>query len=264
MAALTNKEMVNVLKGEDVKVNILVINCSPKAKSNSQVPMDAVIEAVKGIPGANVDTFHFANKKIEYCRHCRAHYCVEHQECVFQDDFQAFKAKWLWADGIVWVSPVYHMGPPSKVRAVLDRLSEVEFGSVHDRMKKQNCGLIYPKFYKAVGAVVHGATRFGGQELPCQFFINHAVLLDCMPISGNMPECYIGALGHSPNPEALGNDKSFLESARSVGVRVTEAAKIMKAARTLLYDDLDEQWFPSQEVMGGFDKAGFIARLENQ
>lgn len=35
MAALTNKEMVNVLKGEDVKVNILVINCSPKAKSNS-------------------------------------------------------------------------------------------------------------------------------------------------------------------------------------------------------------------------------------
>ena len=38
----------------------------------------------------------------------------------------------------------------------------------------------------------------------------------------------------------------------------------MKAARMLLVDDLDEQWFPSQEAMGGFDKEGFIARLENQ
>ena len=66
MAALTNKEMVNVLKGEDVKVNILVINCSPKVKSNSRVPVAAVIEAVERIPGANIDTFSFANKKIEY------------------------------------------------------------------------------------------------------------------------------------------------------------------------------------------------------
>ena len=264
MAALTNKEMVNVLKGEDVKGHILVINCSPTVKSKSRVPVAAVIEAVERIPGANIDTFSFANKKIEYCRHCRAHYCVEHQECIFQDDFQEFKAKWLWADGIVWVSPVYHMGPPSKVRAVLDRLSEVEFGAVHDRMNKKGCGLIYPKFYKAVGAVVHGATRFGGQELTCQFFLNHTVLLDCMPISGNMPECYIGALGHSPNPEALAADKQFLESAQSVGKRVTEAAKIMKAARMLLCGDLDEQWFPSQQVMGGFDKEGFIARLDNE
>lgn len=264
MAALTNKEMVNTLKGDDVKVNILVINCSPKAKSNSQIPTDVVVDAVSKMPGVCVDTYKFANKKIEYCRHCRVHYCVSHQECVFKDDFQEFKAKWLWADGIVWVSPVYHMGPPSMVRAVLDRLSEVEFGNVHDRMKKQNCGLIYPKFYKAVGSVVHGATRFGGQELTCQYFLNHSVLLDCMPISGNMPESYIGALGHSPNPDALKEDQSFLETAASVGRRVTEAAKIMKAARMLCVDDLDEQWFPSQEAMGGFDKAGFIARLENQ
>ena len=38
----------------------------------------------------------------------------------------------------------------------------------------------------------------------------------------------------------------------------------MKAARMLLCGDLDEQWFPSQQVMGGFDKEGFIARLDNE
>lgn len=264
MAVLTNQEMVNVLKGEDVKVNILVINCSPKAKSNSAIPAAEVIDQLSKWEGVNVDTFNFANKKIEYCHHCATHPCVKTQECCFKDDYQDFRAKWLWADGIVWVCPVYHMGPPSQVRGALDRLSEVEFGNVHHRQELKGGGLIYPKFYKAVGTIVHGATRYGGQELVCQYFVNHSVLLDCMPVSGDMPECYIGALGHSPNPEALKNDKSFLEQTRTVANRVVECAKIVKASRMLLCDDLDEQWFPSQEAMGGFDKEGFIARLENQ
>jgi len=261
--ALTNRDMVNVLKTEDVKVNILVLNCSPKAKSNSQVPMDAAIAEIQKIPGANVDTFYFAGKKLEFCRHC-LNYCNEHLTCMYKDDFLEFKEKWLWADGIVWVSPVYHMGPPAKARSVLDRLSEVEFHTVHKRNLKEGCGYVYPKFSKAVGAIVHGATRYGGQEMTIQYFVNHSVLLDCFPVSGDMPECYLGAAGHSPNREALENDASFLKSAASVGRRVTETAKIIKAALMLTCDSMTENWFPSKETMGAMDKEGFIARMNHE
>ncbi|MEG1525103.1 MAG: flavodoxin family protein [Clostridia bacterium] len=260
--ALTNKDMVNVLNTEDVKVNILVLNGSPKKNSNSQIPMDAAIEAIQKIPGVNLDTFYFAGKKLEFCRHC-LNYCNEHLECIHKDDFNEFKTKWLWADGIVWVSPVYHMGPPAKVRAVLDRLSEVEFHTVHRRSLTENCGYIYPKFSKAVGAIIHGATRYGGQEITIQYFINHAVLLDCFPVSGDMPECYLGAAGHSPSREALENDKSFLHSAASVGRRVVETAKILKAGLMLSCDSMDKQWFPSKETMGAMDKESFIARMNS-
>lgn len=259
--ALTEKDLVNLLDTSDVPVNILVVNCSPKAKSNSQVLVDVALEQLKEFPAVNTDTYRFAGKKIEACRHC-PNYCKQHMECVYKDDYQEFREKWLWADGIVWVSPVYHMGPPSKVRSALDRLSEVEFHTIQDQRRKRGGGPpIYPKFSKAVGSIVHGATLYGGQEITIQYFVNHAVLLDCFPVSGDMPECYLGAAGHSPSREALEGNEVFLYSAGTVARRVAETAKMIKAGLMLAQEDLEEGWFPSKDAMGATDKEGFVSRM---
>lgn len=258
--AIDMKEVVNALRGEDVRVNILVLNGSPRAKNNSQIPMDRVIQAVNDIPGTALDTFHFHGKNLEFCRHCLA-YCSKHMNCVHKDDFHEFKKKWIWADGMVWVTPVYHMGPPGKLRSVIDRLSEVEFHTVHTTAQEKGVGYIYPRFMKAVGAVVHGGTRYGGQEITLQYFLNHTILLDNVPVTGDMPECYLGAAGYSPDRETLEKDEVFLESAYTVGKRVTEMAKIIKAAKIVAAETIPSEYYSSKQKMGAISKEEFLDQL---
>jgi len=260
---LNEKALVNILDPEDVKVNILVLNGSPRPDNNSMVPMERAIAAAEAVPGACVDTFHFRGKKLEFCRHC-INYCTDKLECMHKDDFAEFRDKWLWADGIIWVAPVYHMGPPSQIRAVLDRLSEVGFHTVRAKQIERGGPLVYAKYTKAVGAIVHGATRYGGQEITLQFFMNHAILLDCFYVTGDMPECYLGAAGHSPTPEAIRGDESFLHSAATVGRRVTEMAKIIKAGLMLATDSIPADFFASKKSVHDFSKEEFKARIAQE
>ena len=260
---LRDNDIVNILNPDDVKVNILVLNGSPRPNNNSMVPMERAIQEIEKISGANVDTFHFRAKKLEFCRHCTQH-CGNVLECVHKDGFVEFLEKWLWADGIVWALPVYHMGPPAQVRAVLDRLSEIGFQTVRAKQRERGGPLVYGRYTKAVGAIVHGATKYGGQEITLQYLMNHAILLDCIYVTGDMPECYLGAAGHSPNPEAVKNDESFLHSAATVGKRVTEMAKIIKASMMLATDTIPEDFFTSKKAAQDYSRAEFKERLTEQ
>ncbi len=258
--AMEQKEMVNLLKTEDVKVNILLINGSPRGNNHSQIPLDKAMEAAEKLPGVETDVFAFKGKKIGFCRHC-PDYCRTKLECMYKDDFEEYYTKWLWADGVIWVTPVYHMGPPAQVRAVMDRLSEVGFHQARAKLDKTGGKPVYARYAKAMGAIVHGATRFGGQEITLQFLMNYALLMDGFYVTGDMPECYLGAAGHSPNREALLQDESFLHSAATVGKRVTEMAKIIKAAKMLAYDTIPDGFFPSKTEMNICDRQQFVESL---
>lgn len=249
-------EYVNALEPEQVKVNILGICGSPRGDSNSLILLNKALEGAQQLAGVEVDTYNFKGKKIEFCRHCLA-YCSKHLECRHKDDFQEFKEKWLKADGIIWSVPVYHMGPPAKVRAALDRLSEVEFHTLRATqpdVKEPK----YPRFCKVGGTITQGGTKYGGQEITLQFFMNHFVLLDSFPVTGDMPESYLGVAGHVPNREALLENHELLQSAFSLGKRVAETAKIIKAGIMLTINSLPEEYLYSKKQMGALDRESFV------
>lgn len=244
-------QLLDILDPELVKVRILGINASPRprSRSNSWLLLQEALKGVEEAGGAEIEVFDFASKKIAFCIHCPKG-CNQKLECVFQDDYQEFRQAWLRADGIIWSSPVYHMGPPSQVRAALDRLSEVEFN--HNQAAGNPH---YPRFAKAGGIIVQGGSRFGGQEVTAQFFVQHFLLLDNLPVSGDMPESYLGVLAQARGKEELLSDRVLLESCRSLGRRVTWLARIVRAGMMLLRDCLPDEYFYCRQYVGRIDRA---------
>ena len=103
---------------------------------------------------------------------------------------------------------------------------------------------------KAGGAIINGGSRYGGQEITQQFFIHHFLLLQCVPVTADMPESYLGVGVHFKTMDELKADEEIHKHCRNQGRRVTEMAKILKAAMMLVQDSLPDEYFPSEEKMG--------------
>jgi len=240
------RTLVDMLEASDIKVKLLAINASPRLPklSRSQVLLDDAKAGAAELGGVEFLDFSFSRKQIAPCRMC-IQYCSQHEECTVKDDFQEFRQKWLEADGIIWSVPVYHMGPPSQVRAALDRMNELRFQTSHAHGQTQ-----YPRLHKAVGTIVQGGSRFGGQEITLQFFLHHAMLLQCIPVSSDMPESYLGVAGQTRTMEGLLADEDTRRLSTIIGRRVAEMAKIVKAGLLLTQDSLPDEYFPSRDKMG--------------
>ncbi len=215
-------------------VHIMAIIGSPKHKNNTSILVEEAIRGALDVGGVEVERFAFAGKKIAPCVGSCASFCTEHGMCVREDDFDDFVAMWRRADGIIFGVPIYHMGPPSQVKAALDKLGEIHFALLKGK---------YPRFLKAGGAIVQGGVRYGGQEVVIQQLIAHFMLMNCLPVTGDMPESYLGVGGFAPDTEYLKKDEVAKENAYSLGRRVTEVAKIIKAGFAVVEKDLSEEYF---------------------
>ena len=206
---------------------------SPKPKNNTSILVEEAIRGATEVGGVEIERFPFAGKKIAPCLGGCAVFCKKNGFCAQKDDFDEFAAMWLRADGIIFGTPIYHMGPPSQVKAALDRLGEIHFSSKDGR---------YPRFCKVGGAIVQGGVRYGGQEVVIQQLIDHFLLMNCLPVTGDMPESYLGVGGFAPDTEYLRQDRVARETAYSLGRRVAEMAKVVKAGLAALEGELPEEY----------------------
>jgi multimeric flavodoxin WrbA len=245
--AVGEASYLDILNINDINLNILALNASPRKgkRSNSQILLEAGKAGAEEVGGVSFLDYNFAGKSIEPCRMCIA-YCAKNDECVHKDDFQEYRSKWLNSDGVLWSVPVYHMGPPSGVTAVIDRMNELRFRKLF-KNEQQNQ---YPRLMKAGGVIVQGGSRYGGQEITQQFFMHHFLLLQCLPVTADMPESYLGVGVQVKSREDLLENEKALEQSRSLGRRITELAKIVKAGMMLTQDSLPLEYFPSKEQMG--------------
>jgi len=137
------------------------------------------------------------------------------------------------------------MGPPSVVRAAIDRMNELRFQTSWNHKQKQ-----YPRLNAAGGVIVQGGSLYGGQEITMQFFMQHFMLLQCLPVTADMPESYMSVGGMVRSKEAAENNEDLLKLSESLGRRVAEMARIKKAGMMLAQDSLPDEYFPSREKMG--------------
>ena len=216
------------------RINVLGLCVSPR-QGNSDFLLD---KALEGAPesGVRVKRFFLGRKPLGPCDACMAHKALK-GECRIKDAFQEMRDLWLEADVVIYSFPVYHMGIPGQLKSFLDRLGN-SLGYYFQKDEPRTYQI--PRLMKTMGFITQGAHLYGGQDLALSYMLNHALLMRCIPVPGDLPDSYIGAGGWTGGQasqkslqelEAQGDRDTLItvKSARQVVRRALETALIIKA-----------------------------------
>ena len=102
-------------------MRILVLNGSPKKKSDTFRLTDAFLKGLNRVGEHEVYIVNVIDKKIAPCHGCFSCWQREDGHCVIPDDQNAILDVYRDADLIIWSFPLYCYGMPSHLKAVLDR-----------------------------------------------------------------------------------------------------------------------------------------------
>ena len=99
---------------------VLVITTSLRAKSNSDVLADNLIQGAKDA-GHDVELVSLKGKELRFCIGCLS--CQKTQRCVLRDDAVEIAEKVKNADTLVFVTPIYYYEMCGQMKTLLDRLN---------------------------------------------------------------------------------------------------------------------------------------------
>jgi multimeric flavodoxin WrbA len=130
------------------------------------------------------------------------------------------------------------MGVPGQLKCFLDRLGNSAFGMYRSLLPAGKDTL--PKLLKVVGSIAQGIHIFSGQEHTITDLINHALIMQSIPITGDLWESYIGAGGWTANRAAQNGLETLVHegdmsaaaavaASRAMGRRSVEMAMIVRA-----------------------------------
>ncbi|MGN0558527.1 MAG: flavodoxin family protein [Acutalibacteraceae bacterium] len=102
-------------------MKVLVLNGSPKAKSDTMHMTNAFIKGIKETGEHQIEIINVIEKEIKPCTGCFACWKMQKGKCV-QNDFQnEILSKIIESDVVIWSFPLYCYGMPSHLKAVVDR-----------------------------------------------------------------------------------------------------------------------------------------------
>ena len=102
-------------------MKILVLNGSPKKKSDTFRLTEAFLKGMNADGRHAVDIVNVIDRQIAPCRGCFGCWARGEGRCVIDDDQNAILDLYRDADVIIWSFPLYCYGMPSHLKAVLDR-----------------------------------------------------------------------------------------------------------------------------------------------
>lgn len=217
-------------------LKVLGISGSPRLGNSVFLLEKSLEEAKETYENAETELYSIRGKQFAGCISCFK--CGEQEgECILKDDFQELRDKWIEADVVIYSVPVYHMGMPAQLKAFIDRLGNSVFGR-YQHLFAEEAKL--PKNLKVIGAIAQGAHIFSGQEHTITDIINHAIIMQCIPVAGDMWEAYIGAGAWTYNDntrKALKKKEKdpdldlevAVRASKSIGRRAVETAMLLKA-----------------------------------
>ena len=166
-------------------MNILVLNGSPKAKSDTMHLTRNFLEGIQAATDAQVTVVDVIKKNIRPCTGCFGCWARGDGKCVLQDDQNAILEAYVKADLIIWSFPLYCFGMPSHLKAVLDRtIPLVKMNMVEENGRVQHVGLV--DFSKKHTVVICGAGfpnwkgNFEGMRLQCENCFGNLTVI-CVP-----------------------------------------------------------------------------------
>ena len=222
-------------------LKILGISASPRGKANSYYLLENALAGVKRMAkDSKIDIYTFEKKIFSGCIHCYG--CLKEGSCIVKDDFQDLAERWIDADAIIYSVPVFHMSIPGQLKCFIDRLGQSQITKVVSGQGQT--AMIKP--LKSIGIITQGMHIFSGQEHAITELVNHAIIMGCLPIAGDLWESYIGASGWTQclrdrdaieqlNTQGAVNAKAALTAAESLGKNVAQLARIIKAGRSAIF-----------------------------
>ena len=102
-------------------MRILVLNGSPKEKSDTFRLTDAFLKGLNKDGEHEVNIVNVINKEIAPCCGCFGCWQKGEGHCLIEDDQNGILDAYREADLIIWSFPLYCYGMPSHLKAVLDR-----------------------------------------------------------------------------------------------------------------------------------------------
>ena len=117
-------------------MKVLIINGSPRVKSNTQTALDEMVKVFSD-EGIETEVVKIGNMPVRGCIACGS--CFKNGKCVFDDVVNELAPKFEAADGLVIASPVYYASANATLIACLDRL----FYSTHfDKTMKVGASVV--------------------------------------------------------------------------------------------------------------------------
>lgn len=222
------------------EIKLLAVVGSPRKKGSSEYLLSQAMEGAQATGPVETRMFHFGMKKVAACNGCFK--CTESGECIIPDDFSEFFAFWLWADAIIYSIPVYHMLPPAQLISAIDRLGNVMYAYLNKKL---------PRFLKVGGIIAQGSSRFGGQQIAIQWLAEHLIINNCLVVSGDTPESYLGVSGYAPTWEkgSIKSDKIAIQASKILGQRIAETARIILAGKKALPQLPPEYFFKYKHTL---------------
>ena len=102
-------------------MKILVLNGSPKKKSDTFRMTDAFLKGLNKTGEHEADIINVIDRKVAPCQGCFGCWQKGDGHCVINDDQNGILDLYRAADIIIWSFPLYVYGMPSHLKAVLDR-----------------------------------------------------------------------------------------------------------------------------------------------
>lgn len=208
-------------------LRVLGICGSPVAGGNTQVLLEAALQAAASQPQVETQMVSLAGKRIEGCRHCN--WCLvkqtEEEYCAQKDEMAPLYPLVLQADALVLGTPVYIGRLSGYLATFMDRLRAFVYGKVHQGALLDKVG----------GALAVGWYRHAGLETALQSVVAGFLTLGMVPAAS--PHCPWGAPAVASQGGTGGFDKARrhgvlddpwgLEAAEALGKRVVDLARRM-------------------------------------
>ena len=188
------------------KLNVLIINGSPRPKGNTSLAIDEMVKVFEA-EGVGVEVAQIGNKAIRGCIACGS--CAKLGKCVFDDPVNELAPKFQAADGLVVASPVYYASANATVVAFLDRLF---YSAKFDKTMK-------------VGAAVAVARRGGCSATFDE--LNKYFTISGMPVASSQ---YWNSV-HGREPGQAVEDKEGMQTMRALARNMTFLMKAIALAK---------------------------------
>ncbi len=120
-------------------MRILVLNGSPKKKSDTFRMTEAFLKGMNTAGKHDVEIINVIEKNVAPCRGCFACWGKKDGHCVIEDDQNEILDLYIRADLVIWSFPLYCYSMPSHLKAVLDRTVPL----VQMRMVEEDNGTVH-------------------------------------------------------------------------------------------------------------------------
>lgn len=112
-------------------MKILVLNGSPKKKSDTIRLTNAFTDGIKSGSEAQVEQINLIEKQIAPCMGCFGCWQTDSVKCVIDDYQNTILDKICTSDVVIWSFPLYCYSFPSHMKAVIDRLLPLSKMNMH-------------------------------------------------------------------------------------------------------------------------------------